>query len=221
MFSHRYTQRVLVAAVVVSTWLVWPPSALAQESDWVLRVQGTWTNPTSVFNTLGQEGEAISAESNAQLGFAATLEYRIDPRFGVEFGGGYSRPSIDVSVELDGRARSLAAATRFTPLTAGLNLHVAPGRTLDVYGGVMVVAGFFGNLTLEVEDDTALLRSHADLGFGLQAGVDVPLGRRGWAFNAIVRYMRVDYNVTDSDSDNDYAMHFNPFVAGFGISARF
>ena len=124
MSLRPYSQRVLTTALVVCTWLAWPPCVTAQEANWVLRIQGTWSNPTNTFETIGQDAVAISAESNEPFGIAAALEYRFDALLGVEFGGGYSRPRIDVSASNDELTLSAIATTRFTPLTAGLNLHV-------------------------------------------------------------------------------------------------
>ena len=220
-FTHS-SYRSLVVAIALVVALAWPGAATAQETNWTLRVQGTWTSPTGEFDLLSPEGQRVTASPNEPLGFAVALEYRPIERVGFEFSGMYSRPTIDAAaIYLDERSEA-SADMLFMPLSGAVNLHMTPEKAVDVYAGAMFLWAVYGDLKFVVPGDgSTFLRGDNDAGWGLQAGVDVPLGGHGWSFSAAIKYMSTNLTFTDVEDGFDFEMKFNPFVLGFGVSGRF
>jgi len=214
--------RSLFVAIALAVTLALPCAATAQEKNWTLRVQGTWSSPTGEFDLLGSEGQRVNFSPNQPLGFAVGLEYRPIERVGFEFSGMYSRPTIDAAaIYLDERVEA-SADMLFMPLSGAVNLHMTPEKAVDVYAGAMFLWAVYGDLKFVVPGEgSTFLRGQNDPGWGLQAGVDVPIGGHGWSFSAAIKYMSTNFTFTDVEDGSDFEMKFNPFVLGFGVSGRF
>lgn len=218
----RNTCRSTAVAAALAIVLLWPSATFAQERRWNLRLQGTWTSPTGEFDLTSPEGQRITASPNQPLGLALALEYRPVLRVGFEFSGMYSRPDVDASSIYLGETIDASSEVLFLPLTGAVNLHMTPDKTVDVYAGAMFVWAIYGDLDLRAPGrGRAFLRGHDDPGWGMQAGIDLPLGQGGWSFSAAIKYLSTNYKFTDVDDDFDFEMKFNPFVLGFGVSTRF
>jgi len=219
--THSNVRVLAILAVLVAA-LAWPPAAHAQERKLSFRAQGTWTSPTGEFDLSGPEGQRIMASTDQPFGFSLAIEYRPIPRVGFELNGMYARPTVDATAVLDGESTDASGAVSFMPLSGAVNLHMTPGRRIDIYAGGSLLWAIYGDLELLVPGEgRAFLRGHSDAGWGMHLGVDVPFGHAGWSFSAAIRYMSTSYKFTDVEDDMDLEMRFDPFVLGLGVSARF
>ena len=58
-----------------------------------------------------------------------------------------------------------------------------------------------------------------DWAWGLVAGLDVPLGKRGWLFNTNLRYLAT--NIEQSRGDFYFDGEFDPVIFSIGIGYAF
>jgi outer membrane protein W len=121
-----------------------------------------------------------------------------------------------------------------------LNVHLLAEKAVDVYVGPMLTYSIFAETDLSTVvwprnycarwtdglcsgsvAAEAYTEAQNDLGFGLQAGIDVPFGDRNWGFHATVKYLDVTQKLTDSWTRQVREVDLNPFVIGFGMSFKF
>jgi hypothetical protein len=212
----------LAVLAVLAAALAWPPTAHAQQQHFTFKGQGSWTSPTGEFDVSSPEGQRITASTNQPIGFSLALEYRPIERVGFEFNGMYARPTVDAASVIPGERIEASGELLFLPLSGAVNLHMTPGRRVDVYAGGSFLWAIYGDLDLVVPGEgRSFLRGHNDAGWGMHLGVDVPFGKAGWSFSAAIRYLSTDFAFTDVEDDMDFEMKFNPFVLNIGVSARF
>lgn len=215
-------QRLYLVAIVAATALAMPSVAPAQQQRFTVRGTGTWSYPTGDFDFTAPTGQRLIATPSNALGVAFAFEYRPVPKVGFEFGGMFARPTIDL-VSLEAGERVEAEGDMwFVPWIAGVNLHMTPDRPVDIYAGVMLLYALYGDVDFVAPGlGTAFVRGNNDTGWGMQLGVDVPIGEKGWNFAASIKYLSTNYSFTEVDEGLELEMRFNPFVLGFGVSAHF
>jgi outer membrane protein W len=186
------------------------------ENHWRLRFNLSAVEPMgdSVATTFGHGG--LRYELGAGAGAGLQAEYRASPRLGIEIGVmGASEFSISNS-----GGRGDFSITGFAPLSLGLNAHLTPGKKCDFYAGPQFALVNYGTDRSWRGLSTAGTRVSADSdwAWGLVAGLDVPLGKRGWLFNANLRYLET--GVKKSWNDVHVEREFNPliFSVGFGYA---
>ena len=128
----------------------------------------------------------------------------------------------------------------YVPLSAAFNVHLLPDKAVDVYVGPMLVYSIFSETSVGAVawplrycatwadglcsasfTAEAHTEAHNDLGFGLQAGIDIPFGDRDWGFHANVKYLDVTQKLTHTGTGQVSDVDLNPFVIGFGLSFKF
>ena len=121
-------------------------------------------------------------------------EYRFSRHLGVDLGA-MAGGGVDLVAQTyqGGHPTGLTYDTvGFTPLTAGLGIHLTPDSRVDVsvcpllawvrYGNLSVATGppGFARTSVHFDDDLAL---------GAALGLGVPFGERRWSFEANVTYI--------------------------------
>ena len=152
MFHDRIDLMTRVTLLMLLTLLVLlaaPGNALGDE-EWTLRIDGAG---------LGSTGSVFGG-----AGIAIALEYRPQPRLGIEVGGvaavlgdGIAATFLDVSAGVSAGRPEIAARTTtrlrlrgYRTLSAAVNLHLTPDRRVDVYLGPMVAYSVLDQTSLDV-----------------------------------------------------------------------
>lgn len=176
-------------------------------------------------NTDGDSSDTVAVDFSERTnltvgggtGFGASAEYRPSSRWGIEAAVLYAE--ADAVLVYDSLTEWLMASAdeEFLALTIGPNLHLTPDKRADVYVGAFVglaqlsdatfnLGGTVGSQSRNFDDEVLL---------GLQLGVDVPFGAKGWAFHASGRLMDVSASGPGTDLD------LNPFIGAIGLAYNF
>ena len=132
-------------------------------------------------------------DSSAGGGIGFNAEYRFSRRLGLDLGL-FSGGNVDIETYTHrGTGNSWVSydTLTFTPLTAGLDIHLTPDERVDVYFCPMVALVQYGSIAWY--DDTNGFRSEVDFdedfALGARLGVGVPFGESGWSFQANITYL--------------------------------
>ena len=103
----------------------------------------------------------------------------------------------------------------------GFNFHLTPDRPADFYVGPMIGVVRYGyveyragfgtvSTTISVEDDFA---------WGAIAGLEIPIGSRGWRVQGNLRYIETDIRASEGPISIDN--EFDPLIFSVGFGYRF
>jgi outer membrane protein W len=207
---------------------------LAADSHWQIRGFVVWFDPDVDRTIFNADGETIRVESDDDIGFGLSAEYRYSPRFGVEFGVLQASPETTVTLEDSDLGISLTAKDDGTirPLTAGVNWYLTPQSNLDLYVGAFLAYVLYDDLTFDlnaeipvngeviVVSDRARIDVDNDFSYGAVLGLDIPIGTLGWAVAASVRYIETDLDTTDDDGDR-LTLSVDPLIVTLGVRYSF
>jgi hypothetical protein len=157
-------------------------------------------------------------------GVGLNAEYRFSRRLGFDMGlllgGGFNVEARTLQV---GQVTTAAYDTvSFTPLTAGLDIHLTPDSRVDFYACPMIALVHYGSLAVHtgVSGTTTRIDFDQDFALGAALGLGVPFGERRWSFQANLSYLDASVSGSSGEgvivsSDNDAT------ILGLGIGYRF
>lgn len=191
------------------------------ENHWRLRFNLAWVNPTgnSISTSVGHSG--IDFDIGAGVGAGFQAEYRVSPRLGVELGI-LGAAEFDVSNRIyHDHIHDGVSVTGFAPLSLGFNIHMTPEHSFDLYAGPQLALVNYGSEPAwwDLSSRGNDISIESDWAWGLTAGIDIPLGKRGWLFNANLRYL--ESGIKQSQGDNFADGEFNPAIFSIGIGYAF
>lgn len=212
--SHRLAMLIVALAAVA---IAGSARAAADDNSWRVGLEFAWVNPSGDFSTTDVSGTTVRASWDTGYGMGVRGEYQFDSRFGVELSA-LGAGSVDLSA---GTAGSYVRVSSVAPLMVGFNFHLTPDQHVDFYVGPMLglvrysdvefSAGFARvSTTVSVEDDFA---------WGATAGLEIPLGSRGWRLQGNLRY--IDTSMKDSGGAISIDSEFDPLIVSVGVGYRF
>jgi outer membrane protein W len=160
--------------------------ASAGDSEWKVRFGVLFNSPTGDLSESGQTTELDNA-----TGFHVSGEFGVTERIGIEPGLGYAKHDIDVKES--GFPTLGFGETTWTALTVNGNYHLFQEGSVDLYVGPTVGYVFWDS----IESNVFLsdVPTDDEFTFGVNAGIDVPIGDSPWAFAGALRYLSVDLGV--------------------------
>ena len=220
-FKAKNATAALAIGVTCVFYALCPITTDAGESPWQVRVSGLSMNPTGDTVLVPDTGEQIAFDSGNGYGFGIDLEYRVSRRLGIDFGALTATPVIDVLIDEAG-VISASAQPRITPIYAGLNVHLTPEGTLDLYIGPVLAYVIYSSFDLVV--DPWFYRegfvTDNDFGIGANVGLDVRLGGDGWLLSAAVKYLETTLVASPPD-ESIGKTDIDPWIFSVGIGFRF
>ncbi len=190
-----------IGAAVALLMVLGIATAAAQDTGWLVRSRVIVVAP-----------DASSDPSGLDVGTDATIELdvtrHLSPLLALELA------VATLGHELRVGDNSLGSV-RLLPPT--LLLQVRPlrdGRFRPYLGAGANLAIFYAH-----SGGLETLDLGSSLGWALQGGVDVPLGRRG-VFNVDLKYLGVQTEI-ESGGSTVYQLEINPWVIGAGLGYRF
>jgi outer membrane protein W len=191
------------------------------EPHWRLRFNLSFVDPMgdSVSSSIGHG--TIKFGMGAGVGAGLQAEYRATPRLGVEIGiMGASEFNISNNISR-GSIRGDISLTGFAPLSLGLNFHLTPERKFDFYAGPQIALVNYGTdrIWWGMSSSGTRVSLDNDWAWGLVAGLDLPMGKRGWLFNANLRYLET--SIKQSQGDFHFDREFDPLVLSVGVGYAF
>ncbi len=196
-----------------------------QEEGWRIRANGFWVDGGGIERTDVPHFWYSSDDAGAGLGVNG--EYRISPYLGVEMGLMAGAETDMVFVASTGPEGTFLASDTLamSAVCAGLNVHLSPNTRADVYLGPMVAYVNYENIAAgsfgpgPIDRYYAEVRFENDLAFGASLGLDVPVGKGGWLFNANVRYIASELD--GSGPGPRQTVDHDPLFVGVGFGYRF
>lgn len=162
--------------------------------------------------------EELSLDDGSGVGLA--LEYRATRRLGIE--------ALAIFADLDGELRLHRidppgpdeVVTRDVSsdlLGLGLNVHLTPGRRIDLYVGPLAAFVRYGDVRATVGGATFGVDFDDETAFGATLGADVALGDTGrWALTAALRRLWSTASLDDTNLEIDV----DPLLASLGLAYR-
>jgi outer membrane protein W len=194
-----------------------------EENHWRLRFNLSWVNPTgsSVSTSIGHDNINFGIGAGAGAGLQA--EYRLSPRLGIELGM-LAAANFDVTSRIShDDIRGGISLNGFAPFSLGLNVHLTPEHALDLYAGPQLALVTYGNdrtwWNWDLSSGGGRASTESDWAWGVSAGLDIPLGKRGWLFNANLRYLET--SIKQSRNDTHFNGEFDPAIFSIGIGYAF
>jgi hypothetical protein len=217
-----FTVLLLAASVTLAETVPAPVTAPGRDG-WTIRF---YVSSIDFDATNGHRGHPYyNQDLDVGFGLGLNAEYRFSRRFGIDLGilGG---AAVDVAWNTgDGGNWSWTArdTLTFTPLTAGIDIHLIPDNSVDLAVCPMLTWTHYGGIIVYAEPNWTSTEIHfqEDLGLAVALRLAVPLGERThWSFTADLTYFE-----SDLDSDiwlGDRLAHdYDVTVFGLGFGYRF
>jgi outer membrane protein W len=165
-----------------------------------------------------QVATSIGHDNNLGL----SLERRFNHRLGLQLSALSIKPDFGLVIAdtTTGQVRGGSDTLDIFALTLGLPLHLTPGRRVDLYVEPLVGMMNVEDLSFTDAGSTLTLTTSDEVIFGLALGLDVPIRKSAWSFNANIRYLDLGFEATAEDGTR-LDIEFEPIVAGLGIGYRF
>jgi outer membrane protein W len=202
-----------ITCVVLATSLacsVAAPVSLAQESAWTLRFHGAIVDSSSDADTSVDGGFSSRVDVGGGLGIGA--EVRLSERLGLEISTLFAGLEVGMKASANqGSAQNVEMS--MIPLTFGLPIHFDSGKRVDFFVAPTLSVVSYTDVRTSFDRSGAGSRVDVDtdIGLGAALGLDVPFGKRGWAFSTGLRYMKTRAQETDVD----------PLIVMVGFAHRF
>lgn len=229
---HR--RSILLVGLACLTALSTASLAAAADGQWHLRAHAAWVSPDLSWQMSPAPGDLVKIDAASSWGLGISGEYQFSDLLGIELGVMRSSPDVDIQVDdavLDVTVRASDGLT-MTPLTLGLNFHVTPTRSFDLYLGPYLAYVLYGDLEWRVNEtivdggvpidfDQSLRMSIAnDLAYGAVAGADIPLGPEGWYFSGTLKYLATELDASEPEGDSEN-LSLDPLIVAIGFRYSF
>lgn len=221
---NRKSRALALLALLTALYLAWLPhgsASAAEDRGWRLRVDFGVVEPGADGSTVEVDGVSARVRVDAGAGIGVRGEYQFSPRLGFEIGA-FASGSAEVGSGVRiGEIGAGVKVSSFAALTAGLNVHLVPRSRPDLYIGPLLAYAAYDDVGLGVSAGrgTAYLSADRDLGFGAILGLDLPIGKKGWAFNVNLRHIRTKLQARGSDGRIE--MDYDPTIFAIGFGYRF
>jgi hypothetical protein len=173
----------------------------AESGDKQLRFGLLYSSPTDDFT----DGD-VTTELDSALGFLVGFEFHVTDMIGIE--PTLSSTSFDISGTENGDTDLMA-------LAVNVNFHFERDSGLDLFVGPMVGYAFWDDISLDDFPDA--VPTDDEFMFGLNGGLDYPLGGSDWSFNAGLSYLFLDLTPEDSSVE----IGVSPFQLRVGVTYNF
>lgn len=228
MSNHRTTRSSLGVAALVALVLVSPVSGAQLAADqvepgWRMRFYAASID----FDSMGGRHGGTRPDHDLDIGFGFGLggEYRISSRLGIDVGV-LGAAAVDIAFTEVGPGEWVWTeyeTLTFTPITAGLDIHLTPNKDVDLYVCPMLAWIHYGGLEVHTHDGWSRTRVEfdEDLGVGLSLGMDVPFGDRDrWSFSATLSHLESELAGRDRNSGYRFG-DYDATILGLGFGYRF
>ena len=179
----------------------------AESGDKQLRFGLLYSSPTDDFT----EGD-LTTELDSALGFLVGFEFHVTDMIGIE--PTLSSTSFDLSVVEPGFPTE-NGDTDLMALAVNVNFHFEQDSGLDLFVGPMVGYAFWDDINLD--DFPEAIPTDDEFMFGLNGGLDYPLGDSDWSFNVGLSYLFLDLTPEDSPVE----LGVSPFQLRVGVTYNF
>jgi outer membrane protein W len=211
------SRRLALLIVALTAFAMLGTARADDDTHWRVGLEFAWVDPSGDFSSTTVNDNTVSASYESGYGVGTRGEYQFAPQFGVELSA-LGAGSVELSA---GTAGSWVKVSAVAPVMVGFNFHLTPDRPVDFYVGPMFglvrysdveYRAGWGELstTVTVDDDFA---------WGAIAGLEIPIGSRGWRLQGNLRY--IDTDIRDSGGPISIDSEFDPLIFSIGAGYRF
>lgn len=228
------TKSIVAAGLACLLLAAATPARASEEGEkgWRLRVNAYWVDTNEIQIDRSRTDHRSHVENSATAGGSVSGEYRIGPRLGLELGliGG---ADTDYSVAFDSGAVVATNTLAFDAASVGLNFHLTPGKKVDFYVGPLVAYVTYSDMLVGVSGFPRVspqvlvpvsVRFDDEIALGANLGVDIPISKHHWFFNASLKYLDASPDTT-LEAVGTFAQHdtaaIEPLMVGIGFGYRF
>ncbi len=220
-------KRTIVVLGLIAICGMFAAPAFAGESGWHLRVFAAGIDPNLNEVVPSENPDEVQVIGESDLGFGASLEYQFSDRIGVELGGVWASPEVELSAEIPGYGHlSLKDAMSTRVVTLDLDVHLTPNSpAFDLYLGAGIAKVDFDNLHyVDPDGDPLYINTDGEYTWSAKAGVEIALGKNSrWAAIGGLRYIDADVELTNEDDTegNRATLPYDIFSFSVGIAYSF
>ena len=205
-----YVRKLLLAA---ATAAVFSAPASAAQGDWQIRVRALGVLPDAS-GTVTVGGVPLPGKVSATNSVVPEVDvtYFFTEHWGAELIAATRRPSVHQTTAGD------IGSVRMLPPTLTVQYHFMPDANIRPYIGAGINYTFFFDARSPLPD----IHYKNNVGWALQAGVDVPIGDSGYFLNADVKKLFLSTDVKALGGlvrAND--VDLDPWMVGVGVGYRF
>ena len=179
----------------------------AESGDKQLRIDLLYSSPMDDFSEAG-----FTTELDSALGFLVGFEFHVTDMIGVE-------PTLSsTSFDLTGSEAGFPdenGDTDLMALTVNVNFHFPRDSGLDLFVGPAVGYAFWDDINLDDFPDA--VPTDDEFLFGINGGLDLPLGDSDWSFNAGLSYLFLDLTAEGSSD----SIGVSPLQLRLGVTYNF
>jgi len=187
--------------------------ALAEAGDWLVRVGGSYIDPTSDGGNLSGTTQEFEVDSATSLTF--DLTYMLDDNFAIELLAAWP---FEHDIKLQGAGK--IGTTKHLPPTLSFQYHWTRWGAIKPYVGVGVNYTYFFDTDAEGALSGANLDIDNSWGAAYQVGVDYSFNDN-WFANVNVRYINIETKNVEVDSTDVGNLKIDPWIFGANIGYRF
>jgi len=191
------------------------------ESSWTVRGFGVSFDPDddAITESLIRPS-GVSERSRLTLdrgeGVGVSVERHFNPRVGLEASAMVAQLDSSLFFDLGNDWEEDSADVDMLAFMIGPNFHLTPNKRVDFYIGPFIGLVDLGDAVYRVLGETQRRDFDNEDVIGLQIGLDVPFGQKGWAFHAGARYMDLSTEI-----DGGRELSLDPIVATIGLAYKF
>jgi outer membrane protein W len=202
----------------------------APDYRWIVRGLAAGVYPTGSRDEIsGPIAEPASTAINEQtqlwaksggLGFGLDLEYMVTPNFGIEGTLLFADMEVHWMYDTEEVWEMGDQDADYQQITIGGNYHFTPASRVDFFAGAFVGFISYDAVSFTGVDSNRVFTYDFDddVGFGLNAGVDIPFTECSpWIFTGGLNYV---FTSAD-DQDSELNPNIDPWIVTLGIGYRF
>ena len=179
----------------------------AESGDKQLRFGLLYSSPMDDFSEAG-----FTTELDSALGFLVGFEFHVTDMIGIE--PTLSSTSFDLTASEAGFPDE-NGDTDLMALVVNVNFHFPRDSGLDLFVGPAIGYASWGDISLDDFPNDVPVDS--EFLFGVNGGMDYPLGESDWSFNAGLSYLFLDLTPEDSSE----SIGVSPLQLRVGVTYNF
>ena len=218
------TRRMCLIALALAVVVVGP--AMAEKGDQKVRFGVQMLNPMGDY-TESDGFETFELEADSAIGPFVEYERMVSDKAGIFANISLQNHDIDAEVSEISPGGFSESATigdvDVMPIEVGANFYVVQNDSLELFLGPKIAYVMFSDVELDpafvVIPDPTKIPTEDTFAFGVNFGLDVPLGGGAWVFSTGLQYLK--FSLETDEGVDSVDVDIDPFVIRAGVGRRF
>jgi outer membrane protein W len=213
----------------------------ADDRKWQLRFAAVVLDPQGSATVSTAPGFAsVGTSINAGGGASISLERRLSPLLGIEFGLTAAASNLDLQVGAGiGDVFTSIDMLAIAPLTVGANFHLVQDGPIDVYVGPMLALVRYSELSFRTGVDdhwpwwpwgespksatvAVWAKENSEVTWGARLGTGIAFGKnKRWSAQLALSYLDATLDIERISEPGTTSINLDPLMFSFGFGWRF